>query len=532
MTIENDPPISGTQNQDNGPDDDFDDVVFDDTGIPASATAPKKSAALKYGALGVVAIAAAGGAYFYMAGQATSPTQPPAVYTDQDLAPEGAPKPGTLMAAPEGTMVVEDEYSAMPVPGDAEGGMPPEPGQEMAGMEQDTIDAGPVPEVTETIEEIDLESLGISPDTEESVDVTAIEDDTVMVKAETAETAGAEVVDTEAVVETTEDVPAIDVVDAQENLPELTLEDAMPQTEEALIQRPAQTEFQQMPAQTPEGQDEIDEALQQELIESLMADETMPVDAQNRPTGMNTTEQMLVNNTGQFEGQSMAAPSSPMPTRNLEDIEADALVRPTPEKFYVVQRESGPTPRDSTLMAAKRALRYGNNVRALSLFNDIYENSPNDPAAQMGRAVSLQRLNRDSEALVAYEQVLRESPENLEALINMIGILSAQNPDYAMDKLSRLRQKYPSHTGVTVQLALAKADTGGLGEAISLLQSAYAADQSNPSIAYNLAVIYDRAGDRVKAASYYRQALARERLKTGEQTIPVAAIEQRLSMFR
>ncbi|MGM0422144.1 MAG: tetratricopeptide repeat protein [Pseudomonadota bacterium] len=502
MTIENDPPITGTQNRDNdsnGPNDDFDDVVFDDTGAAPSSTAPKKSPLVKYTALGALVIAAAGGAYFYMASQSTPPTAPPAVHTDKTLAPEGAPKPGALTAVPEDSMPGEEDTEfSTDMPAD----MPMDTDQDLTDLERETADVPAVPEVTETVEEVDLESLGISTEPEEG-----------------AETAA-----------TDEETGAAD--DDEDELPELTLEDAMPQTEEALIQQPSQAELEQMPSQTPESQDEIDEALQRELIESLMADETIPTETQGQSADANTTEQMLVNNSGQFEGQSMAAPSSPMPTQSLEDIEADAMIRPKPENFYVVERESGPAERNSTLRAAKRALRYGNNVRALSLFDDIYENSPNDPAAQLGRAVSLQRLNRDSEALAAYEQVLREDPENLEALTNMIGILSAQNPEYAMDKLSRLRQKYPSHTGVTVQLALAKADIGSLGEAISLLESAYAADQGNASIAYNLAVIYDRGGDRVKAASYYRQALARERMQTGEQTVPVAAIEQRLSMFR
>lgn len=534
MTIENDPPITGTQNRDNdsnGPNDDFDDVVFDDTGVAPSSTAPKKSPLVKYTALGALVIAAAGGAYFYMASQSTPPTAPPAVHTDKTLAPEGAPKPGALTAVPEDSMMGDDALTPVPLPGeedtefstDMPADMPMDTDQDLTELERQTADVPTVPEVTETVEEIDLESLGISTEPEEGAETAATDEETGAADdVETAETAATQ----------EDDTPGIDVVDAEDELPELTLEDAMPQTEKALIQQPSQAELEQMPSQTPESQDEIDEALQRELIESLMADETIPTGTQGQTADANTTEQMLVNNSGQFEGQSMAAPSSPMPTQSLEDIEADAMIRPKPKNFYVVERESRPVARDSTLMAAKRALRYGNNVRALSLFDDVYENSPNDPAAQLGRAVSLQRLNRDSEALAAYEQVLREDPENLEALTNMIGILSAQNPEYAMDKLSRLRQKYPSHTGVTVQLALAKADTGSLGEAISLLESAYAADQGNAPIPYNLAVIYDRGGDRVKAASYYRQALARERMQTGEQTVPVAAIEQRLSMFR
>lgn len=512
MTIENDPPITGNQNSDRDQapqEDDFDDVVFDDTSAAPAPMTRKTSPIVKYGLAAVLLMLAAGGAFYFMGEDDTQPAQRPAmVQSDADPLPP---------AMGEDDMMMGDGYeapaeSAMPAPEDMAdmGGMsdlpPPTLEEDMADDENAAATEIGIadPEEVESVEEIDLESLGVhtvpgtSPD--ETLDVTAGDES-----------------------DAAPGIAPVDPEDAAESLPELTAEDAI------VTEPPAPEGLEQMPASTAQSQQDIDDALQEELIRSLMAPDPVIETETALPT-----EQVLINNTSRFEGQSMGGATAPPPSLagGLRDIETQAMIRPDPQNFYIVRRESAPAARASTLMAAKRALRSGNNARALSLFDDAYEDSPNDPAAQMGRAMALQRLDRPNEALVAYERVLRDNPENLEALTNMLGILSAQNPVYAVEKLARLQHRYPNHTGLTVQLALAKADTDAVEEAIDLLQRAYNRDQGNATIAYNLGVMYDRMRDHVNAAVYYRQALARERLKTGAPSIPVAAIQQRLSMFR
>lgn len=275
-------------------------------------------------------------------------------------------------------------------------------------------------------------------------------------------------------------------------------------------------------------QEEIDAQLEKQLIDSLM-DSTAPATAESAASDSVDGD----NNAGApVSGQTAITAGDINRAENMARIEANALVAPQPENFYIVRSETAPVEQNRILMNAKRAVREGRYVKALNMFDQLYEINPNDPAVILGRGVALQHLGRYNEALNVYEQVLRENPDNLEALTNMLGILSVQNPAYSVDKLERLQARYPQNAGIKVQLALAYGDMNRVQDAGSLLMAASNLDPRNPTIAYNLAVMYDRMGDAVNAAMWYRRALMLEDQSGMRGSIPVDAIQNRLSSLR
>lgn len=516
MTEHTDPPVSNP----NTSDDDWDDVVFDDTEVPLSGgkKPPKGGKLVKGLALATLVAAGGAGVYFWLL------MQPPAA---TPVTPASLAMQQNTNAVPAEDLLVPNDTVATPAD----------------GMPMDPMGAP-----HEVVEDIDLDTLVASNDQmdmpewdESDMDGMGMVEpmDGAMPPPEEMMAEDAENMETDIVVDTTADPGATvdidmpmpgdsEVVVAEDDTTTtvaIDTDDVNPDTD-AVIVADEQVDVTIEPADTSgapaPSQAEVDQKLEEELIASLTSGTapTPPVD----PT---PTEEQLINNL-----ETMNATVTANPAGDPARIEADAYIRPQAEKYYIIKQDSAPVELNRELMSAKRALNEGRNALALDMFNNLYEVNPNDMRVQMGRAVAMQRLGRYTEALSVYEQVLRDNPDNLEALTNMLGILSVQNPAYSVEKLQRLEATYPANAGVKVQLALSYGAMGYVGEAIKLLQAAYNMEPNNPTIAYNLAVMYDRAGDRVNAAMFYRRALVLEREGGYRGTVPIEAIQARLGAMR
>ncbi len=500
MTENNDPPISSTPDSD----DDWDDVVFDDTEVPLDGAPRKKSGkVVKYAGLLAVLVALGAGGFYWMETQsgpapvtpATLAAMQPSPQVDPMNDPMAQPAPLDDMPADGGEApieVVENiDLNSLIDPAD-DMGMPAPEGEVMG----DEADFPPMPE-SDMSADGDMDVSGI--------DVTDVEsgEDIGIVAAP----------DTQSPPMDPAMADPVMPVDAPSMPDEIADNDAMIETQTAM-----------MVDADNAAQDEIDQKLEEELIASLTSNtaDNAPVSADDSLAA----EEALINSMDQAIQDGI-----PAQLGDTSRIEANAYVRPTPEKYYIIRPETAPVELNRELMTAKRALNEGRNGRALEMFNALYEANPNDTRVMLGRSVALQRLGRYTEAISLYEQVLRENPENLEALTNMLGILSVQNPAYSVDKLQRLHASYPANAGVKVQLALAYGAMNYPREAIALLTSAQNLEPTNPTIAYNLAVMHDRVGDRVNAAMYYRRSLMLERDSGYRGAIPVEAIQNRLALI-
>jgi Flp pilus assembly protein TadD len=254
-------------------------------------------------------------------------------------------------------------------------------------------------------------------------------------------------------------------------------------------------------------------------------------------SGLSEAERALVENAPMLENLSHqnvppsahAGAEIPQPV----EIEAqNALIRVLPEKYVVVKKNRNAGDIDSRLTAARSALAENRNQAALAIFSDMEKTNPHDSRVLMGKAIALQSLGQNDEALAAYEDVLGQEPKNVEALTNMLGLLKAQDPHLALNKLKELRDDYPSSADITAQLGISYGVMGDYSSALKYLDMAEALGPGNAFVIYNRAVVYDKMGDSVHAAEYYRKILSLAAEGGLSQQLPLDAIRSRLVALR
>lgn len=571
MTTENDPPVTDqtnvntTDHAGSG-----DETVFDDTAaMDAMPLAEKKSSPIvKFGSIAVLVLVLGGGGAYYMLQQNQSPV-PVAPNTvtqqeaenqnpvDQELGiQDGLENASTDTLSSEDPIAFLDDFPPQPELDNTDGLTPPLEEDSLDTLESAALDIDtsnpdisdlgfiePVPDTQDTIPEDifatpEIPAIDVDPAPESEIpaaDLDIFSDKQLGLSEGEGEQAEAfPIPNNELQNEGLEDVltPAVPV-EVSDGLVNTTGTD-LPKPDALASEIAKQQQSNDSSGVTALGDtasiDPIDpdEELQKQLIESLLTP------AENETLPQDTITQQEPDPTAQnFSSQSERAVADPnVAAESLKQIETQAIIRPQPERFYILRQNSTPEGRDTKLAAAKRALRNGHNSRALGFFDELLENNANDVSILLGRGVALQRLQRYEEALSVYERVLQDYPENLEALTNVLGILSLQSPEYSFSRLERLHTRYPANVGVLVQMALARADTNDIQGAIQNLLLAQQIDPNSPSISYNLGVMHDRAGDHVQAVSFYRQALVHERHSKNKGTIPISSIEKRLSVFR
>lgn len=207
----------------------------------------------------------------------------------------------------------------------------------------------------------------------------------------------------------------------------------------------------------------------------------------------------------------------------------DAVIRPLPKEYLVVKKESSASDFESRLGTARIALSQNRHQASLMLFNELYASYPKDSRVLMGRAVSLQKLGQVGEAMAAYEEVLIVDPKNIEALTNMLGLLKAEDPDLAVEKLEELQRVYPYNADIAAQLGFAYASAANYPAALKYLDLADALKPGNAFVLYNRGVLYDRLGRKAEAANIYMQILRAHSDGRLEQQLPIESIRRRMS---
>lgn len=209
-----------------------------------------------------------------------------------------------------------------------------------------------------------------------------------------------------------------------------------------------------------------------------------------------------------------------------------AIVRPMPDSYVIVRKDSNSGALDSRLKTARSALAQNRDAAALQMFNELYQDYPRDSRVTMGRALALQKTGQYDHALQAYEDVLGNDPRNLEALTNMLGILKLQNPALALEKLNELREAYPYNADIAAQLGVAYAGSQSYVEALKYFDIADSLRPGNAYVLFNRAVLHDRMGNEDKAAALYRQIIRLASEGMLKEPVPLDVVQRRLSTMR
>jgi tetratricopeptide (TPR) repeat protein len=201
-------------------------------------------------------------------------------------------------------------------------------------------------------------------------------------------------------------------------------------------------------------------------------------------------------------------------------------------KLVTVRKNNTAGSKTAQLVSADRAMKLARYDSALEIYNRLYATNKRDPNILMGRAVALQHLGREDEAISAYDELLKRRPENIDAQINMLGLMAGQYPAVALQRLEVLFDKESSNPGVIAQLAFIHAKMTNYGDAIRYLGMAASIEPQNANHVYNMAVIADRAGSKNEAISYYERALEVDTLYGAGETVPRDSIFARLAQLR
>lgn len=326
--------------------------------------------------------------------------------------------------------------------------------------------------------------------------------------------------------------PAVDAVDAESGmatdslLQAPSMPAAMPDT--ATAAPVTQTPVVETPAAAPSAPAVVTTA--PATTQATAATAAAPAPAPN------SAEQALVDNADMVAAEADMQPVGRTPEEIAQlwaslPVE-EAMIRPLPKQYLTMKKEKAAESIDSRLATARRALNDGRTAAALQFFNDLRADYPSDTRVLMGRAVTLQRLGQNAEALQGYEDVLVNDPKNLDALTNMLGLIKQQNPQLALEKLQDLRNLYPYNADITTQLAVAYGQNGNLNESLRYITLAEALKPDSAYVLYNKAVLYDRLGRGAEAADMYRQLIRRAADGTLDQNLPIESIKKRLAVIR
>lgn len=184
-------------------------------------------------------------------------------------------------------------------------------------------------------------------------------------------------------------------------------------------------------------------------------------------------------------------------------------------------------------ISANRALKLGRYEAAKEMYENLYNINPKDEGVLSGRALVFQKMGLKEQAINAYEELLKLYPENIDAAINLSGIIRKEYPAVALNKLLDLREKYPNNVYVIAQLGVAYSDSGNFKDAIRLLTLASEMDSQNALHFYNLAIILEKASEPKEAIKSYEKALEVDSIYgEGNRQISREKIYDRLSFLR
>jgi tetratricopeptide (TPR) repeat protein len=156
---------------------------------------------------------------------------------------------------------------------------------------------------------------------------------------------------------------------------------------------------------------------------------------------------------------------------------------------------------------------------AIAAFQRALRSYPNSLEAKLGLAIAYQRAGQDTNAWQAYQQVLKQDPNNRTAL-KAVGTLGSYRPEWqaqGIEALTTLLQLTPNDTAARAQRALLYGYQGRFSEAIADYQPLLQGNPQ-PEVILGAAQIYTYSGN-------YSQALALfERYQATGKAIPDSAI--------
>ena len=267
------------------------------------------------------------------------------------------------------------------------------------------------------------------------------------------------------------------------------------------------------------------------LAETDVAPAPVPAQAQQQSlTQTQASTSQPVPHSGQYYDSGSIMPDAALGT-SVGPREVDPKYEPG-SSFVVVTKSSGANSFSARLIAGQRALKLGRYSSALEIYEQLYRESAKNRQVLMGLAVAQQNSGFTQSALATYEELLQVDPNNVDATVNMLGLVQNQYPAVAYRKLHELWDKNSQNPGIAAQLGLTSAKMGNAQDAIRYLGIASSLEPRNATHLYNMAVITDQIGAYKDALDLYEHALEVDATYGGSRTVPREQIYDRLVSLR
>ena len=216
-----------------------------------------------------------------------------------------------------------------------------------------------------------------------------------------------------------------------------------------------------------------------------------------------------------------AATQSPAPP-------APAPAPPAPRDTIKVTAGSATPTVDPLLAEAYGALTTGDPELSQRLYNQLLRNDPRNVEALLGlAAIAAQQGDRNA-ATRHYVKILELDPRNGLAQAGLIGIVGRADPLSAETRVKQLIAREPSAAYLHFTLGNTYVDQNRWPDAQQAYFQAHHLQPDNPDYAYNLAVALEHIGQARPALDYYRRAVQLATVK-GRANFNIAAAQERVA---
>ena len=163
---------------------------------------------------------------------------------------------------------------------------------------------------------------------------------------------------------------------------------------------------------------------------------------------------------------------------------------------------------DPVLESAYQAFNAGNLARAQADYQQALRNSPDNRDALLGLAAVETQAKRYDAAESYYARLLELDPRDAYAQAALIGLKGQIDPVTAESRVKGMIAAQPEASFLHFTLGNQYAAQGRWAEAQQAYFHAYTSDPEHPDFAYNLAVSLDKMHQAKPALEYYQRALA------------------------
>ena len=185
--------------------------------------------------------------------------------------------------------------------------------------------------------------------------------------------------------------------------------------------------------------------------------------------------------------------------------------------------------RDPVLEGAYHAFNAGDLARAREGYEQVLRDSPNNHDALLGLAAVEMQAKHYAAAESLYTHLLELDPRDAYAQAGLIGLKGETDPLTAESRVKSMIAAQPDASFLQFTLGNQYAAQSRWAEAQQAYFRAYTGDPEHPDFAYNLAVSLDKMHKTKPALEYYRRALT---LAEGHPvTFDIAQVKKRVSQL-